>query len=142
MTADPEQPGDDNAPNVALPESLNEALDDLEHMLDGRQMPSATAVPSEGSPSAEKTPPIPVLEDVVVLGQDVKGDRDELDLYDIARRRVAERLASEIDVIVNAELEMALKRACANIRRRVHEHIDIILPEILNDSAEDPAESD
>jgi len=45
------------------------------------------------------------------------------------------RLASEIDVIVQTSVEAALKEAGKKARRRIREHMEIVLPEILEELA-------
>ena len=52
-----------------------------------------------------------------------------------AYRPVFDRLASEIEVIVQSGVDEALSEASKNIRRRVNEHIEIVLPEILDELA-------
>ncbi len=49
------------------------------------------------------------------------------------RRRLADRLASEVEVIVQARLEIAIKSACDEIRAQVRNHLDITLPEIVDE---------
>ena len=52
-----------------------------------------------------------------------------------AYRPIFERLASELEVIVQAGVDEALKEASKRILRRVNEHIEIVLPEILDELA-------
>jgi len=62
------------------------------------------------------------------------GDFTEPELDEAAlRRRLADRLASEVEVIVQACLEVAINNACDEIRVQVRNHLDIILPEIVDD---------
>ena len=51
-----------------------------------------------------------------------------------------ERLASEIEVIMVARLENALREASEEIRRQVRNHIEIVLPEILDELAREEGE--
>ena len=46
---------------------------------------------------------------------------------------MAERLANEIEVIVQARMEEAIQNAIPEIREQVRNHLDIILPEIVDD---------
>ncbi len=62
------------------------------------------------------------------------GEFTEPELDEAAlRRRLADRLASEVEVIVQACLEVAVSNACDEIRVQVRNHLDIILPEIVDD---------
>ena len=48
-------------------------------------------------------------------------------------RHLIERLANEIDVIVQTGTEEAMQRAAADIAARVREHVAIILPEVIEE---------
>ncbi len=87
---------------------------------------------------------IPLLDDVVIPGTEghappplastaeaplIEVEDDEPAL----RRRLAERLASEIDIITQHCMEAALETARAEIRVQVRNHLDIILPEIVEE---------
>ena len=85
---------------------------------------------------------IPLLDEVVVPGTAVPealpspADAEPEALADdepSVRRRLAERIASEIEVIVQDRLEAALARAGEEIREQVRNHMDIILPEIVEE---------
>jgi hypothetical protein len=86
---------------------LHEALDDLENMLGPH---GATTPDSKDAP--------------------VGGAEEDWDsaLY----RATAQRLASELEIIMNARLEAALARVGEEIRREVRNHIEIVLPEIVS----------
>lgn|GEM_PF-1969665 len=163
----------------AIEESLSEALNDLEKILDGQATPEQGAA---GDPPAQDRPAdedieqaqqytIPLLNDVVIPGIEVnpqspstavthtdaappesldhaammaqltgppadlqgpESTESEID-EDTLRRRLAERLASEVEVMVQARLEAALVEVCDDIREQVRNHLDIILPEIVED---------
>ena len=167
----------------SIEESLTDALNDLEKILDSTD--TGTVHETDDSAPASDSPPvkffaegddaeqyiIPLLNDVVIPGIEVRpqpqaeaessaesataerldhaammaqltGPPDaaetakfvEPELDEAAlRRRLADRLASEVEVIVQARLELALKDACDDIRIQVRNHLDIILPEIVDD---------
>ena len=48
-------------------------------------------------------------------------------------RHLIDRLANEIDVIVQTGTEEAMRRAAADIAARVREHVAIILPEVIEE---------
>ncbi|MCP5149325.1 MAG: hypothetical protein H6983_12570 [Ectothiorhodospiraceae bacterium] len=106
--------------------ALDRALDDLEDILghrDGRE--------SDSAPHS-----VPLLDDVVVRGDRRGAGIDALGLSPEEARaleRVAVRLASEIEVILNARIETAVTEALEDVRRQVRNHIEIILPEILDE---------
>ena len=166
MSGDPSHWGE--RPAGAVDSPLNEALDDLEQILDPRREPSSAGeVPdvSEAAfptPVADDTPgesgeggdlggpaySIPLLEDVVLPGNVVNEPATTPD--DISpgpdpvtaaaddhhyQDRVARRLASEIEIIVDTQIEAAMRQASEEIRRQVTAHIQIVLPELLEDLA-------
>ena len=110
-------------------ESLNEALDDLEGMLEGRR-----AETRDRQPTARE---IPLLDDVVEpgtaapsgAGHAVLGQEEYAELC----RRIAERLASEMEILVNDRLEQAMKEALGDAQRSIRNHLDIVLPEIVEE---------
>ena len=48
-------------------------------------------------------------------------------------RHLIDRLANEIDVIIQTGTEEAMERAAAEIAARVREHVAIILPEVIEE---------
>jgi actin-like ATPase involved in cell morphogenesis len=50
-----------------------------------------------------------------------------------ACRKLAERLANEIEVIVQARIETAVQEAAEDIREQVRNHLEIMLPELIED---------
>lgn len=54
--------------------------------------------------------------------------------------RVAQRLASEIEVITQTCLEQSLERVAAQVREQIRAHINIVLPEILEEMAREEFE--
>ena len=50
-----------------------------------------------------------------------------------AYRHLVDRLANEIDVIVQTETEMAMRRVAADVIGKVGEHVAIVLPEIIEE---------
>jgi hypothetical protein len=125
----------------AIEESLNEALSDLERMLQ-RHRGSGERVPQDPPDDGEQYT-IPLLDEVVVPGVSVPGSdapgappAEDAALDDdepAMRRRLAARLASEIEVIVQDRMEAALATAREEIRAQVRNHMDIILPEIVDE---------
>ena len=127
---------------------LNEALDDLESIIgpgnadgggssgignDGkRDPPSASARASDPRPGGEPAP----RSRASIPGS--TSSRPDTDLADArACNRVAERLANELEIILNARLESAVREALADARREVHEHVAIVLPELLEEILND-----
>ena len=127
--------------------SLSDALNDLEQMLESQE---AEALPSRVEPDL---PPlgeqytIPLLDDIVSPGSSVEEELDHNSLPVAGERlssieedsdcqKVIDRLSSEIEVIVQAGMEEALDRAKQDITEQVKKHIEIILPEILDEIAE------
>jgi hypothetical protein len=172
--------GDDLFGPDSIEESLTEALNDLEKILDGDSDPSNSNIEIITTPKINTNDieiqddveqyTIPLLNDVVIPGIDIPTqaghfdpdaedsepelldheammaqltgsatqakqptfDSSELD-EDSHRRRMAERLANEIEVIVQARMEEAIQNAIPEIREQVRNHLDIILPEIVDD---------
>jgi hypothetical protein len=132
----------------AIEESLQSALSDLERMLNRHEGGGSAAggKPVATSPLDEdgEQYTIPLLDEVVIPGEPAAADAiapahpapDE-PFYDESepalRARIAARLASEVDVIMQDRIEEALERAREDISRRVRDHMDIILPEIVEE---------
>jgi hypothetical protein len=53
--------------------------------------------------------------------------------YEEACRLLVARIANEIEVIVQSRIEAALQSATDDIRQQVKNHIEIMLPEILDE---------
>lgn len=129
----------------AAEESLSEALNGLEQILEHRQRGprEATEPVPEPEAAADGQYTIPLLHDVVVPGADLPepepsgreqrqapaSEMEETEAY----RRLAERLANEIEVIVQARVEAAVQKAAEDIRDQVRNHLEIMLPEIIED---------
>lgn len=129
-------------------ESLSEALSGLERILVARQR--GKAEPRQRAPESAPRPApvdaqytIPMLQDVVVPGEDPApaaapggndGHRSEHGPEEEELcRRLTERLANEIEVIVQARVEAAVQEAAGDIREQVRNHLEIMLPEILEE---------
>ena len=126
-------------------ERLGEALDDLEQMLGRNREPEPELTPASAGSDSPYT--IPLLDEVVVPGQidgglggGMEQDYSEAPVPAALCNRLAERLASEIEVIMVARLENALREASEEIRRQVRNHIEIVLPEILDELAREEGE--
>ena len=142
----PRQPSPESDPGEG---SLNQALDDLESIIGRRDggAPStreardhAPAPPSGGDaryPSArcEATH----REDSGARNQASASPLESkaVDISAGARERIAERLANEVEVIVNARLESAVREVLADVHRDVRNHIAIVLPELLDEILSD-----
>ncbi len=132
---------------TAAKESLSEALNGLEQILEHRQRAGReTGKPAENEPPPAPADPqytVPLLHDVVVPGGDGPAGRgadhdhggslergvDEAE----ACRKLVERLANEIEVIVQARVETAVQEAAEDIREQVRNHLEIMLPEIIEE---------
>jgi hypothetical protein len=135
------------ASTSAAEESLSDALNGLEQILENRQGASSTAESSDESrriPANEDSQyTIPLLHDVVVPGSGGSVDQSaeahpgeargpNLD-DDEACLKLAERLANEIEVIVQARVEAAVREAAEDIHEQVRNHLEIMLPEIIEE---------
>lgn len=80
---------------------------------------------------------IPLLDEVLSPGNVRAATRRESSPTELspAAQRLFERLASEIDVIVQSGIDEALRTAAKSIRARVKQHVSIVLPEILDELA-------
>jgi hypothetical protein len=126
----------------AAEESLNEALNDLEKILQQQEDASAAA-DEPTSTAAGQQYDIPLLNDVIVPEDGaVEAPAEPYEPptappgspeYDEASRLLVARIASEIEVIVQSCIEAALENATVEIRRQVKNHIEIMLPEILDE---------
>ena len=138
---------------------LHDALSDLEQILNRHESPGE--FPHDGerveaaahervahnatTDDAEEQYIIPLLDEVVIAGPDsftlqpaVSEDPLVIDDHDdhdepALRKRLAERLASEIEIIMQDRIEAALETAREEIRDQVRNHLDIILPEIVEE---------
>lgn len=123
---------------------LNDALNDLEQILE-KQRPSSDAGPgtTEKTPSGQQYD-IPLLNDVVLPGDGVadaspagyappEQPKPGSPEYEEACRILVARIANEIEVIVQSRIEAALQSATDDIRQQVKNHIEIMLPEILDE---------
>ena len=145
MNQNPGGDDDDAAGGGDAP--LHEALDDLEHMIGpggipvtGRSVAPAGRVPHDalqapetagfGPPMGESAgAPLRPAEPADTTG----AEGWDPTLY----RMAAERLASELEIIMNARLEAALARLGEDLRRELQNHIEIVLPEIVSTLADD-----
>jgi hypothetical protein len=131
----------------AAEESLTDALNGLEQILEHRrkaptERDQREAKPSTPPPATDGQYTIPMLHDVVVQGADGRGHPAEHEhgaaaqadaADDEAYLKLAERLANEIEVIVQARVEDAVSQAATDIREQVRNHLEIMLPEIIEE---------
>ena len=131
-----------HAPAGARRDTLGNALDDLESMLDRHRssdgVPDPDLADAEGEDAAEDDGQyhIPLLNDVVLPPPSAPAGGKRLPLdddYDEAVERMTERLASEIDVIVQSAVEEAVDLLRRDVAERLREHVEITLPEILEE---------
>ena len=66
-------------------------------------------------------------------GEERYGDAPPPTLDPEVYRHLIDRLANEIDVIIQTGTEEAMERAAAEIAARVREHVAIILPEVIEE---------
>jgi hypothetical protein len=134
-----EEAGTTEEADVSMADETLAALDTLEDMLTTRD--EAHAAPANSAPEpplieSDGQYSIPLLDDVVLPGMpDIERqamDHSPVNLSPMAQR-LFDRLASEIDVIVQTGVDDALKAAAKNIRARVKQHVAIVLPEILDE---------
>ena len=146
MSADRKKPASRQV--RAAKASLHEALNDLEQILE-RQRPSAREKrkPTPETPSGQQYD-IPLRHDVVTPGGGVAEapaagygpagvPRAGTPEYEEACRLLVAKIANEIEVIVQARIEAALQSATDEIRKQVKNHIEIMLPEILDEIAQE-----
>ncbi len=136
-----------DANTSAAEESLSDALNGLEQILVNRhRAPSRAEKPTESAPGSERENSqytIPLLHDVAVPGGDGPAGQSEEPSHgqvhgpdlddDEACRKLAERLANEIEVIVQARVEAAVLEAAGDIREQVRTHLEIMLPELIEE---------
>ncbi|HEY5701058.1 MAG TPA: hypothetical protein VIT83_03115 [Gammaproteobacteria bacterium] len=122
--------------------SLNEALNDLERILETQKDAPDKPDETTETPAGEQFN-IPLLNDVVVPGESLGDGHAEPYVsptappgspeYEEACRLLVTRIANEIEVIVQSRVEAALSSATEEIRQQVQNHIEIMLPEILDE---------
>ncbi|MCH9672727.1 MAG: hypothetical protein K0U93_14915 [Gammaproteobacteria bacterium] len=117
---------------------LDRAIDELEQMLNQRQSPEGLQASTATNADGQYT--IPLLDDVVVPSRDVESPLPSTTPeWDANAERIAhfqpilDRLASELEVIVQTGVDEALLSANKKILQRVRNHIAIVLPEILEE---------
>ena len=135
--------GDERDTGDAADAPLHEALDDLEHMLGPGGIPAAG---SKAAPAGREThgvshaqgatEPESAAQETLHLALPAGTEGSES--WDPALYRMAaQRLASELEIIMNARLEAALARLGEDLRRELQNHIEIVLPEIVSNLAAD-----
>lgn len=127
---------------LAAEASLNEALSDLERILESQRDAAGAADKTTATPAGDQYN-IPLLNDVVRRGESANGGHSEAyesptappgsPEYEEACRLLVTRIANEIEVIVQSRIETALASATEEIRQQVRNHIEIMLPEILDE---------
>ena len=142
MSSEEDKPArDDGTAPGRADDNLGNALDDLETMLDRHR---AADDPERGEPRGadgdddedDGQYSIPLLNDVVLPPPSGPQPSHRVPLdddYDEAVERMTERLASEIDVIVQSAVEEAVDLLRRDVAERLREHIEITLPEVLEE---------
>ena len=134
-----------------IEESLHHALSNLEQILERHEDPAGDSL-GDGSgervadqahiDGGEEQYVIPLLDDVVIASPSgytpppaARVNQPFIDADDepALRKRLAERLASEIEIITQDRIEAALETAREEIRVQVRNHLDIMLPEIVEE---------
>jgi hypothetical protein len=141
-----------------IEESLHHALNNLEQILERHEGPGDGSGDGLGDGSGdglgervadealsnggEEQYVIPLLDDVVIASPSgytappaasVNQPFIDADDEPALRKRLAERLASEIEIITQDRIEAALETAREEIRVQVRNHLDIMLPEIVEE---------
>lgn len=144
MSQDPSKP---KPADWSVDEGLQHALNSLEEILEGKQRvePKQVLPATQPKPATDDDAQytIPLLEDIVTptstsAPEPTPAPREPVGsiLADQECQSIIERLSSEIEVIVQASVDEAMSRANEQIAERVRDHIDIILPEILDEIAQ------
>ena len=125
--ADGEEGGAGGEPEAAGPEE-----DEPEPALDRELLPFGFEIIPDD--------PLPHIGDLDLFrppdpgpGDERYGDAPPPSLDPKVYRHLIERVANEIDVIVQTGAEEAMQRAAADIAARVREHVAIILPEVIEE---------
>jgi ElaB/YqjD/DUF883 family membrane-anchored ribosome-binding protein len=128
--------------------SLSRALETLEEILERRGGRSQRRRPAQPARSGAELLPqrqytIPLLNEVVVPGtgdeaapEPAAAEERPSITEDEECRRAIQRLASELEVIIQTGVEEAVREATRAILERVRNHLDIMLPEVLEEIAE------
>ncbi len=133
--------------------SLNEALTDLERILERRKPTAERVSKSSTKTQAGQQYDIPLLNEVVLPGDGVPAappagnepaapPEPGSTEYEEASRLLVAKIANEIEVIVQSRIEAALESATDEIRQQVKNHIEIMLPEILDEITHDRRRKD
>lgn len=146
MSQDPSKP---KPADWSADAGLQQALNSLEEILEGKQRVeperAPPITPPEPTTADDGQYTIPLLDDIVTSAPMGEIDRGPAAipqkplgsiLADQECQSIIERLSSEIEVIVQASVDEAMSRANEQIAQRVRDHIDIILPEILDEIAQ------
>ncbi|MEM7250916.1 MAG: hypothetical protein AAF493_05815 [Pseudomonadota bacterium] len=118
--------------------NLDDAIDALESLLNQRQQANPGA-------EADGQYTIPLLDEVVVPNPDAPPLPNPPE-WDANAERIArfqpifDRLASELEVIIQGSIDEALKTANRKIQQRIRNHIAIVLPEILEELENEQAQ--
>ncbi len=130
-------PGDEKRDEDGAADApLHEALDDLESMLGPGGIPAPAGRIAHRDPEQEESAGFGARpEEASGLAPRPAApfgaagvEAREAELYRLA----ALRLASELEIIMNARLESTLERLGEELRRDLENHIEIVLPEIVS----------
>jgi hypothetical protein len=139
MATDPKQPDkNEPRPRRVSQDALDDALNRLEGML-ARQhaVPEQEPGPKPEETTGPEAEPLPLLDEVVSPG----------DLFEVGAPQpgpvrleavpaygdLLSRLASELDIIIESCVDEALAQAKQDLPVKIKNHLDIVLPEILDE---------
>jgi hypothetical protein len=122
-------------------EALDGVLEELQGILDSRETPLGPRPRREGGErprhgpeeQTEENDELPVLSEIVIPGPapapapQAPTRSEPLSGHD----DLVQRLVSEVEVIVRDCVDQSLARARRDIRVRIRQHLDILMPEIL-----------
>ncbi len=137
---------------VVSDEDLDTALDTLQSILESRRVvpDQSSTGPQHPEPSwQQERETLPLLDEVVLPGSLVEdGETDSDEAPDPTEPMepmppygdLINRLASELDVIIESCVEEALGKAKQELMVHIKQHLDIVLPEILYELVKRQAE--
>jgi hypothetical protein len=132
MSQDPPRNDEPETPEARKDAALDSALNTLEDILQHRRV-----VSREGDTPPEPPPgeTLPLLRDVVIPGEP-GARRDDLEpepLHLPPHDDLVRRLVSELDIIIESCVDAALAEAKKDLMGKLKNHLEIVLPEILDE---------
>ncbi len=146
MSTDPKR-AEQKGPQPPVPDdALHKALNRLEGMLEQQHVVPDKAPDTESKifdEAINEPEPLPLLEEVVIPGDLLSAESPEdtspqnpppVDAVPVYTDLLS-RLASELDIIIESCVDEALAQAKQNLLVKIKNHLDIVLPEILDEMA-------